>query len=212
MWVRNQGPGGTQARLKYSDDFTRSSGSRWTWAPWTLTRFGYPVFVQGAPGPYAYIVAHDNDSAYRPADRFVLMRVPLEGLLDESAYEYFSGTAAVPAWTGSHAARQPILTGPGQCFRSGMSYNKARGRYYWWRNNGDSKRTNSFEVWSGPEAWGPWTRVYYTAHWDINPGERGDFPAEWMGPEPIDQPGTLHLLFSGDDRMTIRRATIAAGN
>jgi hypothetical protein len=212
LWVRNYASGGTQARLKYSDDFTRPSGSTWTWAPMTLTRFGYPVFVQGAPSSYAYVVAHDNDSAYTPADRFVLMRVPRDRLSSWTAPEYFSGTAANPAWSTSYAARQPIATAPGQCFRSGISYSRARGRYYWWRNNGDSLRTNSFEVWSGPRPWGPWTRVYHTALWDMNPGERGEFPVGWMGPEPIGEPGTLHLLFSGGDRLKVRRATIAAGH
>ena len=78
MWIRNYAPGGTQARLKYSDDFTRSDGnSNWTWAPLRLTHFGYPVFVQGKTNDaYAYIIAHDNKSAYTPADRYVLMRVP----------------------------------------------------------------------------------------------------------------------------------------
>ena len=75
MWVRNYGRGGTQARLKYSDDYTKSRDSKWTWAPVILTNFGYPVFVQGAPGSYVYIVAHDNNSAYVAADRFVLLRV-----------------------------------------------------------------------------------------------------------------------------------------
>ena len=45
----------------------------------------------------------------------------------------------------------------------------------------------------------------------MSPGERGEFPVQWMGSEPIDEPGTLHLLFSGNDQLTIRKATIAAG-
>ena len=211
MWVRNYASGGTQARLKYSDDFTRSSDSNWTWAPMTLTRFGYPVFVQGAPSSYAYIVAHDNSSAYTPADRFILMRVARDKLASQTAPEYFSGTAAAPAWSSDYAARKPIFTAPGKCFRSGISYSQARGRYYWWQNNGDSLQTNSFEVWSGRNPWGPWTRLYYTAQWDINPGERGEFPVHWMGSEPITQPGTLYLPFSGSDRLKIRKATVAAG-
>lgn len=45
----------------------------------------------------------------------------------------------------------------------------------------------------------------------MNPGERGEFPADWMGSEPISQPGTLYLLFSGGDQLKIRKATVAAG-
>jgi hypothetical protein len=211
MWVRNYASGGKQARLKYSDDFTRASGSNWTWAPMILTQFGYPVFVQGAPGPYAYFIAHDNNSAYTPAGRFILMRVPSNQLSSRTTPDYYSGTAARPTWSTSYAARQPIFMAPGKCYRSGMSYNAARGRYYWWQNNGNSKETGSFEVWSGPNPWGPWTRIFFTSKWDINPGERGEFPVAWMGKEPISGPGTLHLLFSGSDRLKIRKATIAAG-
>lgn len=45
--------------------------------------------------------------------------------------------------------------------RSGISYSKARGRYYWWQNNGNSKVTNSFEVWSSNRLYGPWTQIYH---------------------------------------------------
>lgn len=211
IWVRNQKSGGKEARLKYSDDFTKASDSKWTFAPWTLTQFGYPVFVQGAPGPYAYIVAHDSNSAYKPADRYVLLRAPLDRLLDQKAYEYFSGTASAPAWSTSYAARSPVFSASGQAYRSGMSYSQARGRYYWWQNTGKTKSTGRFRVLSGPQPWGPWTEVYYTAKWDMKAGEHGTFPVKWMGREPISQPGTLYLLFSGDDRLKVRKATIAAG-
>lgn len=211
MWIRNVGPNGTQARLKFSDSFMRV-GSRWSWAPFTLESFGYPVFVQNAPGPYTYIVAHDNNSAYKPAARFILMRVPSTRLLDKTAYEYFSGTPSRPSWSSSLAARAAIFSSPGRCYRSGMSYSRARGRYYWWQGNGDSRVNDSFSVWAGPNPWGPWEQVYHTKRWDIDPGERGEFPPAWMGSEPISKPGTLHLLFSGSDRLTVRRATIAAGH
>jgi hypothetical protein len=211
VWVRNYGPRGTQARLKFSDNFANSSNSIWIWAPVILTNFGYPVFVQGAPGDYVYIVAHDNNSAYRPANRFVLLRVPRTRLTDRSAYQFFNGTPSNPSWGQSYSGRKPIFTAPGKCYRSGMSYSRARGRYYWWQNNGASTTTNSFEVWSSSKPWGPWKRIFHTAEWDINPGERGEFPVAWMGSEPISRQGKLHLLFSGGDRLTIREATIAAG-
>jgi hypothetical protein len=179
----------------------------------TLPQFGYPVFVQGTPSKYyAYFIAHDNNSAYKPADRFVLMRVPLSKLWTQARPQYFSGDAEHPSWSGSYYARKPIFTAAGKCYRSGISYNRFRNRFYWWQNNGDSKTTNSFEVWSGKGLYGPWTRIYYTAEWDMNPGERGEFPVDWMGSEPISQPGTLYLLFSGSDRLKIRKATVAAGH
>jgi hypothetical protein len=210
VWVRNYGPNGTQARLKYSDNFTASSNSKWTWAPVILTNFGYPVFVQGAPGGYVYIVAHDSNSAYERADRFIMFRVPANQLTNRAAYQFFVGTPANPAWANRYLDRRPIFTAAGKCFRSGMSYSKARGRYYWWQNTGEAA-SNSFQVWSARKPWGPWTRIFATADWDIDKGERGEFPVAWMGSEPISQPGKLHLLFSGGDRLTIRAATIAAG-
>ena len=211
MWVRNYGPNGTQARLKYSDNFHQESNSHWTWAPVILTNFGYPVFVQGAPGNYVYIVAHDNNSAYVPADRFVLLRVPASRLTERSAYEFFSGSPTNPAWAKTYTSRKAIFTAPGKCYRSGISFSKARGRYYWWQRSGDSLASNSFEVWSGANPWGPWRRVFDTANWDMSAGERGEFPVAWMGSAPISRPDTLYLLYSGGDRLTIRKATIAAG-
>ena len=125
VWVRNYGPNGTQARLKYSDDFTRSSNSTWTWANLLLPQFGYPVFVLGKPSDtYAYIIAHDNNSAYAPADRFVLMRVPLSKLATQEKPEYFNGTSSTPSWSGSYYARRAIFAASGKCFRSGITYNQ----------------------------------------------------------------------------------------
>jgi hypothetical protein len=198
---RHPGPPEVQRRLH------PTSGSNWTWAPWTLTQFGYPVFVQGAPGPYHYIVAHDNNSAYKPADRFVLMRVPVGKLLERSAYRYFSGTAAAPAWTDSYAGRRPILTAPGQSFRSGVSYSKARGRYYWWRNNGDGKTRAASR--SGPRRTrgvhgggsttpliGTWTRASGASSrsrgWARNRSASGHPPPALLRLRPDDDPQGDH--------------------
>jgi hypothetical protein len=81
-WVRNIKTDGTQSRLRYSLSDGTKPGSTWAWASWTLTQFGYPVFVQAGEayaggGPYVYVVAADGPSAYVPADRFILMRVPV---------------------------------------------------------------------------------------------------------------------------------------
>jgi hypothetical protein len=214
IWLRNYGPNGTQSKLKYSDNFTLTSNSTWKWSPFQFYNISYPVFLQGAlgvSGGYVYMVFHDGTSAYTPANRFALMRAPASKLLERSAYEFFSGTPASPSWSKSYEERKSIFTAPGKCFRSGMTYSSARARYYWWQNNGDSKRTGSFEVWSGPRPWGPWTRIFFTPKWDVNPGERGEFPVDWMGSAGINLPGTMYLVYSGDDRLNIRRATVAAG-
>src|SRR4051812_31874229 len=92
---------------------------------------------------YAYIVAADTPSAYVPGNQFVLMRVPVAHILDLTFYEFFSGTPAAPAWVGfaNRASRTPIFKSNNLCMRTGMSYDAARGRFYWWQQiplpNGD---------------------------------------------------------------------------
>jgi hypothetical protein len=72
-WVRNIKNDGTQSRLRYATAKYNQPGSTWSWAPWTFTEFGYPVFVQDGQsytngGAYVYVVAYDGPSAYTPAD------------------------------------------------------------------------------------------------------------------------------------------------
>ena len=122
-WIRNIKTNGTQSRLRYATSNPLAPHSSWAWASWTLTEFGYPVFVQGTAayggGTYAYIVAADTPSAYVPGNHFVLMRVPVGHILDLTAYEFFSGTPASPAWVGfaERASRTAIFTSDNLCMR-----------------------------------------------------------------------------------------------
>lgn len=225
-WVRNVGGFGLHARLRHTQAYNVPNAT-WTWADWTLTEFGQPTFVQHgssrAEDGFIYVVAHDNPSAYRPADRFVLMRVPADRVLDQSAYEFFSGTPGSPSWASfaERGKRTAIFTSKGRCRRSGMTHNAARGRYYWWQrisaspserpSTPDGRFFGGFGVYSAPEPWGPWIPVYYTEAWDIGPGERGEFPAKWMDGSPLGTTGEMHLVFSGDDHLAIRKGTIAPG-
>ncbi len=210
VWIRNYVSNGTQARLKFSTDFTKSA-SHWTWAPDVLTTLGRPTFVDGTQGSYIYIVAHDSPSAYTVANGFVLIRVAKTDLLNQSKYQYFSGTSAAPAWSFKFSDRRYILTDTGKAYRSGMSFNKARARYYWWRASGSISQNKDFKVSSAPNPWGPWSTIYTTTNWDMNPGESGTFPIKYMGTQPLSQQGTMYLLFSGSDRMNIRKATLSPG-
>jgi hypothetical protein len=88
LWVRNVG----NSRLGWS----RDQGRTWAWADWKLTRgFGCPTFLNfgkdyaGARDEFAYLYSPDGDSAYAPADRMVLARVPAARLRDRSAYEFW---------------------------------------------------------------------------------------------------------------------------
>ena len=66
-WVRNIKTDGTQSRLRYSLADGTKPGSTWAWASWTLTQFGYPVFVQAgkayagiAQRPHSLDVLHEK--------------------------------------------------------------------------------------------------------------------------------------------------------
>ena len=69
-------------------------------------------------------------------------------------------------------------------------------------------RTGNFAgglaVFDAPEPWGPWTTVYYTNRWDVGPGESASFPSKWISADGR----TLHLIFSGEDCFSVRRATL----
>src|SRR4051812_45312668 len=177
-WVRNIRTDGTQSRLRYSLANGTKPGSTWAWASWTLTQFGYPVFVQAGEayaggGSYVYVVAADGPSAYVPADRFILMRVPVGSITSQSAYQFFSGTPSAPRWVSfaDRARRTAIYTSTGRCLRNGMTYDAARGRYYWWQQipipSVDTRSSGGFNVLSAARPFGPWTRVYHTDEWDV---------------------------------------------
>ena len=93
MWVRNAG----NAQLAWSRDHAQT----WTWADWKFTTsFGCPSFLNfgrnyaGARDDYVYVYSHDSDSAYTPADRLVLARVPKDRIALRGAYEFFQGRDA----------------------------------------------------------------------------------------------------------------------
>ena len=162
-------------------------------------------------------MAADGPSAYVPADRFILMRVPVGSITQQSAYRFFSGTPGHPAWASfaDRAQRTAIFTSPGRCLRNGMTYDAARGRSLLVAADPRLRRRHALlgrlQRAERADPWGPWTTVYHTDEWDVGPGEKADFPSKWMGHEGVGSPGTLYLLFSGDDFLSIRKGTIAAG-
>jgi len=202
MLVRNAG----NAVLAWSDDHAET----WTWSDWRFTTsFGHPLFVnygrnyQGARDGYVYVFSHDHDSAYEPADRMVLARVPAERITEQEAYEFFQGLDSEdrPLWTSDVSLRGAVFTHEGRCYRSGITYNAALGRYLWWQVLPDR---DGLGIYDAPEPWGPWTTVYYNETWDTAPGERGEFPTKWMSADGL----TLHLVFSGDDAFSVREARL----
>lgn len=207
MLVRNSG----NAQLAWSKDH----GKTWTWADWKFTTgLGAPTFLNfgrnysGARDGYVYIYSHDSGSAYKPADRMVLARVPKEKLSHRASYTFFRKLDAneKPLWTREIENRGAVFVHPARCYRSGITYNAGLRRYFWCQTipKGDTRFSGGFAIYDAPEPWGPWTTVYFTPHWDVGPGETSAFPTKWISSDGK----TVHLVFSGNDCFSVRKATL----
>ncbi len=217
LWLGHADGQGGQAQLAWSRDHART----WTFADWQFAEFGLVGFVNfgrdydGSRDDFVYAYSHDDPRADTPADRFVLMRASKDRLTRRDAWEFYAGVDedGRPAWSTEIDRRAGVFENPDACLRSAMTYHAAPGRYLWWQqiprpkghpDRGDTRFEGGFAVYDAPEPWGPWTTVYFTPRWDTGPGEHGDFPAKWTSADGR----TLHLVFSGDDSFSVRRATV----
>jgi hypothetical protein len=212
LWARNAG----NSQLAWSADH----GKTWEWAEWKFTTgFGCPTFLNfgknytGARDEFVYVYSPDADSAYQPADRMVLARVPKGRVKERAAYEFFQGFGPDdrPAWTKAIAQRGAVFTHKGRCYRSGITYNAGLKRYLWVQilpgtegRKPDTRFEGGFAIYDAPEPWGPWTTAFFTEKWDVGPGETASFPTKWMSADGK----TLHLVFSGDDHFAVRKASL----
>lgn len=207
MLARNAG----NSQLAWSSD----RGRTWAWSDWKWTNsFGAPTFLNfgrnygGARDRFVYVYSHDADSAYEPADRMVLARVPKDRLRNRDAYEFFRALDATgqPVWTKNVSDRGAVFTLAGRCYRSSVSYHAPSKRYLWAQTlpGTDARVKGGFAVYDAPEPWGPWTTVFYADEWDVGPGETSSFPTKWMSEDGT----TLHLVFSGEDAFSVRQATV----
>lgn len=203
MWTRNA----ANSRLAWSADRAVS----WTFTDWKFgTSFGHPAFLNfgrdyaGARDGYVYVYSPDHDSAYEPADRLVLARVPKEQVRKREAYEFLQSLDARsrPRWTKDIAQRGGVFSHPRRTYRSQVSYHAGLKRYLLCQIHpeGDARFAGGFGIYDAPEPWGPWTTVYFTNAWDVGPGESCSFPTKWMDAT------SAHLVFSGDDSFSARRA------
>jgi len=175
--------------------WSRDHGVTWTWADWRFTTsFGCPTFLNfgknysGARDAFVYVYSFDQASAYEPADRMVLARVPKNRITDQAAYEYFVAldAAGQPAWSRDIAQRGAVFKNPGACFRGSISYDAGLKRYLWCqilphsRHAQGQRFQGGFGIYDAPEPWGPWTTVFYAADWDVGPGESSSFPTKWQ--------------------------------
>ena len=208
MLVRNT----NNSQLAWSEDHAKT----WHWSDWRFeTSFGAPTFLNfgrdyaGARDGYVYIYSQDSDSAYEPADRMVLARVPKDRIRDRSAYEFFAGQddSNEPQWTTEIRDRAAVFVNPGRCYRSGITYNPGLKRYLWCQtlpestDNRGPRFQGGFGIYEAPEPWGPWRTVFFTEAWDTGPGETSSLPTKWMSQDGR----TCHLLFSGNDCFSVRK-------
>jgi CubicO group peptidase (beta-lactamase class C family) len=213
MLVRNVG----NSQVGWSDDHAVT----WHWCDWKFqTSFGAPTFLNfganyaGRRDNYVYVYSHDNDSAYSPADRMVMARVPLDQIRVRNAYELLQGVdaAARPVWTRNIRDRGAVFVNPGRCWRSGVSYNTGLKRYLWCQilpfstDPRGPRFQGGFGIYEAPEPWGPWHTVFYTENWDVGPGETSSFPTKWMSQDGR----TCHLVFSGNDSFSVRGVELKA--
>lgn len=211
LWARNAG----NAQLAWSPDH----GKSWEWSRWRFTTsFGCPTFLNfgpnnaGARDGYVYLYSHDDGDAYRPADRMVLARVPSGRIKDRDAYEFFEGRDArnQPTWTADAARRGAVFTHRGRCYRSAITYDAGLKRYLWCQvlPGGDPRFRGGFGIYDAPEPWGPWTTAYFAPEWDVGPGETCSLPTKWMSADGK----AVHLIFSGDDSFSVRRAMLVTAD
>jgi hypothetical protein len=212
LWARNAG----NAQLAWSKDH----GVSWEWADWKFTTsFGCPTFLNfgkdyaGARDGWVYVYSPDADSAYQPADRMVLARVPKGNINRRDAYEFFKGLdqGRQPLWSKELAERGAVFRHPGRCYRGGITFNAGLKRYLWVQiipgtegRKADTRFEGGFAIYDAPEPWGPWTTVYFTEKWDVGPGETASFPTRWMSADGK----TLPLVFSGEDHFSVRQASL----
>ncbi len=207
MFVRNA----KNSQLAWS----RDHGTTWTWADWRFTTsFGCPTLLNfgkdygGARDDFVYVCSFDSDTAYKPADRMVLARVAKDRLRQRQAYEFFArlDEKGRPVWSKDINDRGAVFEHKGCCYRSGISYNAALKRYLWVQliPGGDTRFKGGLGIYDAPEPWGPWTTAFFAEQWDVGPGESASFPTKWMSPNGR----TLHLVFSGDDHFSVRKATL----
>ena len=112
VFVRNIQTDGTQSRtplyrIRMTDCLTRNGTGPAGPSPSSAILCSCSTAKTSADADgFVYVVAHDNPSAYVAADRFVLMRVPVTSILDQSTWEFFSGTPDAPSWSSFDGARQ----------------------------------------------------------------------------------------------------------
>jgi hypothetical protein len=88
-----------------------------------------------------------------------------------------------------------------------VTYNAPLKRYLLvMRSRAQAGGVDQFSIYDAPEPWGPWTTVFYTEDWDVDPGESAHVPAKWISADGK----ACHLVFAGSDSFAVRQFTLTA--
>jgi CubicO group peptidase (beta-lactamase class C family) len=213
MLVRNADGKGRQSLLAWSTDHART----WQWSRWRFAAFGHPVFLNfgrdyaGARDGYVYAYSPDTPDAYRETDAVALARVPRDRIRERAAYEFFVrlDAAGRPVWSKDIGRRGAAFSFPGGCNRMDVVHNAPLGRYLMtMRSRGVAGGRDQFSLYDAPEPWGPWTTVFHTRKWDVDPGEVQRIPAKWIAADGR----SFHLVFAGGDAFSVRKATLTVAS
>lgn len=211
MWVRNANNNGEQCQLAWSTDHAVT----WTWNSWKFTEFGYCAFLNfgqnyaGARDSYVYMYSPNTTSAYNATDELILTRVLKSQIADRTAYEFFNGLDANgnSFWTTDINQRKAVFIFTAGVNRLDVTYNAPLKRYLMTMRRKVGS-VNHFGIYDAPEPWGPWTTVFYTESWDVDPGESQHLPSKWISADGK----TIYLVFSGSDSFSVRKATLTTSD
>ena len=202
---------------------SRNGGKTWSNAPTKETprflgpNFGNLQFIAFGPGYTRvpselgdYVYAVSNDSNWESGDHLYLARVPRDKVIERSAWEFFSGDAAAPAWSKEESAAKPIFRDPRHVGHSDMTYSPGLKRYLLAvfsdtvphvetatvaETKAWEKRTE-LQIYEGPTPWGPWGLVYNENPWG-GPEHAcylPHLPAKWLSSDGL----SGWMLYSGD--------------
>ena len=173
MWVS---PGSdtnnySEARLYYSTNH----GGTWTSSNvvWTQSQgVVLPTILQfgqdyaGARDGYVYShfinLKNSGGLGIQTPGEIVLARVPVASILNQGAYEWYSGmNAGASTWTSNIGQRQPVFRDTnGVGWTIAVSYNAGLQRYLLTTEHSSSFQ-GKFGLFDSTEPWGPWTTVTY---------------------------------------------------
>ena len=199
-------------------------GRSWT-KPQASLPFLIESFVQfgkgneSAPGGWIYALERRGDTAVH------LLRSPSGGVQSAAAFEYFSGTAAAPAWSASRSRSRAVFTNPAGVIRPTITYVPGLGRFLLSAAHAKDAQTSGHRLglFEAPAPWGPWRTVAYL---DKFLGMRGGsflglhFPIKWQ----TDGGRSLWAVFSCHnaqspgacgpyhDRFNLMKATLTVGS